>query len=121
LSDLKELNLPYIDIQSTNYVYVVPTRIRNVSKESVALKKLLDKYGYLQNMTTINNVFYPQENRYVKLVSEANPMIAQKIKELKLKYYQTQSRDRIPLFHGLGLESLTRRYYQYGSFLSNVM
>jgi hypothetical protein len=50
-------------------------------------------------MPTIDTVFYPQENRYVKIISEANPMIAQMIKDLKLKYYQTQSRDKIPLFH----------------------
>lgn len=122
LSDLQKLNLPYIDIQSTNYVYVIPTKINNVSKESAIFKKLLDRYWYLGNMPSINNVFYPQENRYVKLVSEANPLIAQMVKDLKLKYYQTQQlRDKIPLLHWLGLESLTRRYYQYGSFLSNVM
>lgn len=121
LEDLKQLDLDYIDIQATNYVYVVPTNIGNVSKESVPFKKLLDRYGYLKDMTTIDNVFYAQENRYVKIASETNPMIAQMVKDLKLKYYQTQSRDRIPLLHWLGLESLTRRYYQYGSFLSNVM
>lgn len=121
LADLKKLNLSYIDIQATNYVYVIPTRIGNVSRDSAPLKKLLDKYGYLKDETSVNNVFYSQENRYVKIASETNPMIAQMIKDLKLTYYQTQSRDRIPLFHGLGLEPLTRRYYQYGSFLSNVM
>lgn len=121
LRDLKNLNLDYIDIQSTNYVYVIPTRIWNVARDSAPLKKLLASYGYLKDIASINNVFYSQENRYVKLVSEANPMLAQMINDLKLKYYQTKSRDKIPLFHWLGLEPLTRRYYQYGSFLSNVL
>lgn len=121
LDKLAALNLPCIDIQATHYVYVVPTKIVDLSKESEALKALLDTYGYLEGMKKINNVFYQQENRYVKLVSNANPMIAQMIKDLKTSYYQTQSRDRIPLFHGLGLESFSRRYYQYGSFLSNVL
>jgi len=119
LEDLKTLNLEYIDIQYTNYVYVVPTKIRSVSKESLPLKKLLDRYGYLQDMS--DNVFYPQENRYVKIASDTNPVIAQMVKDMKVKYYKTQSRDRIPLLHGLGLEPVTRRYYQYGSFLANVL
>jgi hypothetical protein len=57
----------------------------------------------------------------VKIISNANPLIAQEIKDLKLKYYQTRSRDRIPLLHGLGMESYIKRYYQYASFLSNVL
>ncbi|MEI7558649.1 MAG: hypothetical protein WCJ45_07880 [bacterium] len=57
----------------------------------------------------------------MKIISNANPLIAQQIKDLKLQYYQTRSKDRIPLLHGLGMESYIKRYYQYGSFLSNVM
>jgi cell division protein FtsI/penicillin-binding protein 2 len=69
----------------------------------------------------LENSFYEQENRYVKIFSDANPLIAQEIKNLKLKHYQTRSKDRIPLLHGLGMESYVKRYYQYGSFLANVM
>jgi len=82
-------------------VYVIPTRIGNVAKESIPLKKLLDRYGYLQGIPNIDNVFSSQENRYVKIASETNPMIAQMVNDLKLQYYQTQSRDKIPLFHAL--------------------
>ncbi len=121
LRELEALSLDYVDIQSTNYVYIVPNKIGNVSKESLPLKKLLDRYGYLEKMSSLENVFYPQENRYVKILSNANPMVAQQVKDLKLAYYQTQSRDKIPLFHWLGLESIHRRYYQYGSFLANVL
>ncbi|MEI6117868.1 MAG: hypothetical protein WCP92_01040 [bacterium] len=44
LADLKKLNLAYIDIQGTNYVYIVPSRVGSVNKDIVPLKKLLDKY-----------------------------------------------------------------------------
>ena len=81
----------------------------------------MDTYGYLDNFPDIDNLFYKQENRYVKILSDTNPLIAQKIKDLKFKYYQTRSKDRIPLLHGLGMESYIRRHYQYGSFLANVM
>lgn len=121
LADLAKLNLNYIDIQSKNYVYIVPNRIGTINKDIVPLKKLLDKYGYLNNFPNLEKIFSQQENRYVKIISDANPLIAQQIKDLKLKYYQTRSRDRIPLLHWLGIESYIKRYYQYWSFLANVM
>jgi cell division protein FtsI/penicillin-binding protein 2 len=92
-----------------------------VARASAPLRKLLDTYGYLSLLPYVDNLFNEQENRYVKLISDANPMIAQKINEFKNTYYKVQSRDKIPLLHGLGLEATSRRYYQYGSFLSNVL
>ncbi len=121
IADLAKLNLDYIDIQSKNYVYIIPDRVWNVNKDIIPLKKILDTYGYLNNFPNLEKSFYKQENRYVKIISDANPLIAQEIKDMKLKYYQTRSKDRIPLLHGLGMESYTKRYYQYGSFLANVM
>lgn len=121
LDELKKLNLGYIKIENINYVYILPDMISNVARESLPLKKLLDRYGYLANFNNIDKVFSRQENRYVKIISNANPLIAQDIKNLKLKYYQDRSHDRIPILHGLGLEPFTRRYYEYGWFLSNVL
>ncbi|EKD24876.1 MAG: hypothetical protein ACD_80C00145G0010 [uncultured bacterium (gcode 4)] len=121
LADLKKLNLDYIDIQSTNYVYIVPDRVGSIKKDIVPLQKILDTYGYLGNFPNLEKSFYAQENRYVKIISDANPLIAQQIKDIKLKYYQVRSKDRIPLLHWLGMESHIKRYYQYGSFLANVM
>ena len=121
LAELTKLNLNYIDIQNKNYIYIVPNNVGSVSKDIVPLQKILEKYGYLKNFPHLEKLFYQQENRYVKIISDANPLIAQKIKNLKLKYYQTRSKDRIPLLHGLGMESYIKRYYQYGSFLSNVL
>jgi hypothetical protein len=101
LEELKKLNLNYVSIENTNYVYVLPEAIRNTTRDTIELRKLLDKYGYLKNFNNIEKIFVIQENRYVKLISDANPLIAQKIKELKLKYYQERSSDRIPILHGL--------------------
>lgn len=122
LTDLKKLNLSYIDIQNNNYVYIIPANVgSSIRKAMTPLEKLLEHYGYLKNFSNLEKNFYKQENRYVKIISDANPLIAQQIKELKLKYYQTRSSDQIPLLHGLWMESYIKRYYQYGSFLSNVM
>ncbi|MEI6773823.1 MAG: hypothetical protein WCL18_03230 [bacterium] len=96
---MAKLNLGYIDIQSKNYVYILPSRVGNINKDTLSLKNILDKYGYLNNFPNLEKIFSQQENRYVKIISDANPLIAQKIKDLKLKYYQTRSKDRIPLFH----------------------
>jgi len=49
----------------------------------------------------LEKIYYQQENRYVKIISDANPLIAQQIKDLKIKHYQERSKDRIPLLHGL--------------------
>ncbi len=121
LQDLEKLNLEYIDIQGKNYVYIIPDKVGNVHKDIVPFKNLLETYGYLKNFSNLENSFYKQENRYVKIISDANPLIAQEIKTIKSTYYQTRSKDRIPLLHGLGMESYTKRYYQYWSFLANVM
>ncbi len=118
--ELKKINLDYIVI-SSNYVYIVPDKVSSISREIQPLKKLLLKYGYLDQYPNLEKYFQKQENRYVKLISDANPIIAQKIKELKLKFYRERNKDRIPLLHWLWLEPYTRRYYEYWSFLSNVL
>jgi hypothetical protein len=42
---------------------------------------------------------YPQENRYVKMISDANPSIAQMVKDLKLKHYMERTKNNIPILH----------------------
>lgn len=121
LTDLEKLKLDYIDIQAQHYVYIVPNKVRNINKDSTPLKKLLEMYGYLKNFPDLEKSFYEQENRYVKIISDANPIIAQDIKDLKNLHYKNRSTDRVPLLHSLGMESYIKRYYQYWSFLSNVM
>jgi len=121
LQELESKNLDYISVESNNYVYIVPNKISSVSREMIPLKALLTKYWYINQFQNLDKYFREQENRYVKLISDANPIIAQSIKELKTKYYQERNKDKIPLFHGLWLEPYTKRYYEYWSFLSNII
>jgi hypothetical protein len=63
------------------------------------LKTLLTKYGYIDQYKNLEKYFEEQENRYVKIASDANPIIAQSIKNLKIEYYKERNKDRIPLLH----------------------
>lgn len=121
LKELEALNLPYIDIEYGRYVYIVPSKIRNPQQDTKSLIKLLDKYDFLKDFKDLKKKFVPQENRYVKLVSDVNPYISKLIKDLKLEYYQERNRDNIPILHGLGLEPHVTRYYPYEGFLSDVL
>jgi hypothetical protein len=55
----------------------------------------------LQNFANFERLFEKQENRYVKILSATNPIIAQMVKDMKLKYYQVRSIDKIPLLNAL--------------------
>ncbi len=121
LQELQAKNLDYISLEWNNYVYIIPKKVASISREIGPLKQLLKKYWYSDQYPNLENFFKEQENRYVKLISDANPMIAQKIKDLKITYYQDRNKDKIPLFHGLWLEPYTKRYYEYWSFLSNIL
>lgn len=122
LYDLKNLNLPFIDIKYKNYVYVTPWKVSNISKDTSKLNAILKKYGYASSYTNLEKYFTPQENRYVKIVSNVNPNIAQKVKTLKSDYYDVRTwAEKIPILHWLWLETFSTRYYPYGSFMSNIL
>lgn len=121
LEALRKANFPFVTILYDNYVYIEPTRVTNVSKDVLAFKKILDRFGYLDDFSNIDRQFSPQENRYVRIMTDTNPIIAQEIKKLKQQYYSQRTADKVPLLHGLGLEPYTQRYYPFGGFLSHVL
>jgi len=120
--DLTNLDLPFIEIKYKNYVYVIPSKVSNISKDESKLNAILKKYWYAASYPNLDKYFTPQENRYVKIVSNVNPTIAQKVKDLKSDYYDERTwAEKIPILHWLWLETFTTRYYPYGSFLSNIL
>lgn len=121
LNDLRELDLPFINIKYTNYVYVVPSKVSNVSKDSAKLNAVLKKYWYDRSYSNLDKYFSPQENRYVKILSNVNSVVAQEVKNLKTQYYSEKTKDNVPILHWLWLETSTIRYYPYWSFLSNIL
>lgn len=121
MNDLALQDLEYVDIEYGAYVYIVPSKIKNTSAAVTRMRKLLDQHGYAKNFKYLDKKFYPQENRYVKLLTNVNPVTSQQIKVLKLQYAQDRSIEKVPLFHGLGLEPYVTRYYPYQMFLSHVL
>lgn len=118
LSWLRDQNFSFIDISYDYYVYVVPSKSLNHSRDSKLLQNLFDKYGYDLD---VNRAFQQQTYKYIKLVSSANPQIAKDIQDLKIKYRDEKSKDKIPVLHGVILEPYTIRYYSRGSFMSNIL
>lgn len=119
ISDLYDLELPCVNVMYWNYVYIIPTK--STTRDINRLKSLLNKYWYLSSYSNIDRYFVEQENRYVKIISNMNPVVAQMVKDLKTENYSKKSKDNVPILHWLWLETFTTRYYPYWSFLSNVL
>jgi cell division protein FtsI/penicillin-binding protein 2 len=121
LSGLANQNFPFIEILSNYYVYVVPTKALNSSRDKIQLQKVLNQYGYSLTSSQLDKLFQQQVYKYIKLFSAANPQIAQEIKNLKNQHYSEQSKDKVPVLHGVILEPYTTRYYPRGEFMSNIL
>jgi cell division protein FtsI/penicillin-binding protein 2 len=118
---LGEHNFPFVQVLSSYYVYVVPTRVTNASRDKLQLQRVLNQYGYNLSQTQLDRLFQQQTHRYLKLFSNANPQIAQDIKDLKLHHRLERSVDKVPVLHGVILEPYTTRYYPHGAFMSNIL
>lgn len=124
LARLQSLNQSYISIELWNYVYINPSLVSYRTRAVRQISLLLQQYWYNLSETQLQPVFIPQENRYVRLINNAHPQIAQRIRMLKNKYFNTiitVNKERIPLLHGIGLEETTRRYYPYGNFMAHIL
>jgi ABC-type oligopeptide transport system ATPase subunit len=118
---LEEQHFSFIEVLSTYYVYVVPTKVANLSRDKAQLQKFLQQYGYILTSSQLDKLFQQQIHKYIKLFSSANPQIAQEIKDLKNQYYSEKSSDNVPVLHGVILEPLNMRYYPRGEFMSNIL
>ncbi|MDR0650892.1 MAG: hypothetical protein LBG59_05900 [Candidatus Peribacteria bacterium] len=105
----------------TNYVYVVPTKSSNTSRDKAQLQRILTQYGIVLTADELTKLFQQQTYKYIKLFSAANPQIAQAIKNLKELHYKEKSTDNVPVLHGVILEPYNIRYYPRGEFMSNIL
>lgn len=130
MEEVKALNLPYLQIVSENYLYIVPGAIANKEIARRTVETLLQKRKYPIG-SNFSKLFDLQERKYVKIVSGLNPALAQEIRELKRKHrgeVSGLSREsdppkliRTPVLYSLVLEPFTSRYYPYGDFMSNIL
>ena len=120
VKSIKELNLPYVSIES-NYFYIIPYQIKNPTRAYEIVKSVMSQFWYLEKFPNLEAKFYPQENRYVKLISGINPFIANMVRDLKSQYNTERTKDKISVLYWLWLEPYVVRYYPYWSFLSNIL
>jgi hypothetical protein len=98
------LKLPYITVELDNYVYVTPSLIPNTTNALATVSQFLNTHGYSLSVDQLRPVFVPQENRYVRILKNLNPLIAKEIRLLKDQYFNVltgSSKEKIPLLHGL--------------------
>ncbi len=87
-----------MDVVDDRYVYVVPERVVNASVHAKKVQSILEKYGFYEDEDRIKALFFPQEKRYVRILTNANTKIAKMIKDAKLDFFDEKT-DGIPLFH----------------------
>ena len=126
LKDLENQKFNFISLEANFYLYVIPDK-SNSYKDKFLFQKFMNKWWEQISNVTLDSLFKEQDYKYIKLFSSANPIIAQDIKELKVKYANEKySLDGSPynkysIVHWIILEPNATRYYPYGEFMSNVL
>ncbi len=126
LDRVRALQAPYIHIIQDHYIFIEPRVLAGFSR-SRAINDMTDIFaarGYDDIVDNLDSLTVPHSYRYVRLMTNVHPMIADAINKLKIQYYKDYAKtdpDKIPLFHGVGLEPYTRRYYPYANFMSHIL
>lgn len=120
ISFLLEQNRPFISIYNWNYLYINYDQIGNRTNAQRQLTDALELYWYKELIERLPWAFERQKHRYVRIITNVNPLIAQTIERLKSEYYYDRT-DSIPLLHWVWLESYIQRYYPYNNFMSHTL
>jgi len=66
--------------------------VSNIASAKRVLSPIFQKYGYTSTVEFLDKVLIPQKHRYVRIITDANPLIAQRIKQLKqLDFYRNKT------------------------------
>ena len=128
LKDLENQNFDFVSIEANFYIYIIPKK-SNGYRDKVLFQTFMSKHKAGLTSAAIDSLFKPQEYKYIKLFSSANPIIAQDIKQLKIdhaheKYFLDDSLslyNKYSIVHWIILEPTATRYYPYWEFMSNVL
>ena len=126
LVKLTALQHPFLRIVQDHYVFIEPRAIGSLSRSKLIrdMSDIFSSRGYDDIVDNLDSLTLPHKYRYMKLMTNVHPAIADALNKLKLQYYKDYAKgdpDKIPLLHGVGLESYTRRYYPYNNFMSHIL
>ncbi len=97
IAQLQEMDLAYVDIVDDAYVYITPTKVTNRDRSARTLNKLFGSYDIDIHPDVVRDrILVSQENRYVKIATDLNIMLVDKIKNKK-EDYRTQRSKQIDL------------------------
>ena len=126
LEDLKKQNFNFISIEANFYIYITPKE-QNNTRDKILFQNFMSKRWEKLDSLTLNSLFKKQEYKYIKILSSANPQIAQDIKQLKIDYADEKYSldwslyNKYSIVHGIILEPHATRYYPYWEFMSNIL
>ena len=126
LEDLKKQKFNFISIEANFYVYIIPKEQSN-TRDKIQFQNFMSKWWEKLDSSALDSLFKKQEYKYIKLLSSANPQIAQDIKQLKLDYanekYSLDNSlyNKYSIVHWIILEPHATRYYPYWEFMSNIL
>lgn len=126
LQNLKDQKFNFISIEANFYLYIDPNK-KTSKTDRLKFQSFMNYYWYKLSNPTIDSFFKEQEYKYIKILSSANPEIAQDIKNLQAEYASERySKDekspyKYPILHWIILEPYATRYYPYWEFLSNIL
>lgn len=128
ISYINQNPIPYLSIASNFYLYVDPNKVGDITTATQQMQVLLSQYGLSFTSNKITALLTPQENRYVKIMEWVSSIIATTMITTKREYQnntwwivRTVEDGSIPLLHWLWFEKTSKRYYPYGSFMSNIL
>lgn len=112
---VEKVQLPYLTIDN-NALYIIVDKVVDINRAGSDLYALLSKHNILFSYRQLRNLLTPQENRYVRLMTNVNHELVTELKTTR-SYWQKQQQlsvynkkkageivaeqDLIPLLHGL--------------------
>lgn len=100
MEELKSGSYPWVSVDQTYYVYLIPNRISNPTNVAKDLHAILQKYGYSADVDRLRVLSVPQEIRYIRLLTNMNVKIAKQVRDAKTEFYN-EKKNGIPLLHGV--------------------
>lgn len=106
-----------------NYLYLKPSLISNPKQTAQKLLQIFKNHGHSIDYGFILHQAQPQDNNYVRIISNVNSTLATKLMTIKQESLNRSGwqNTKIPLLHGLWFEKTNHRYYPYNRLMSHIL